>query len=254
MGYYRAEEALFREITEQTGAVGCRYPLTYLLEAADDIAYLTADIEDAVKKGVLSYPTLLHELQAAEQDTLTALAVRILEEKLTAAKENGLSDPEMNAVQNWAIRIQYELLNKAAASFIGHYAEIMDGTFQGELLTGSDACRFIRTLKDLSVRYIYDSKNILALEISAGNIIASLLDQFVPAAVRYDTEEKLTPVQDRLMRIISENYLRTYHHYAEQTDDERERLYLRLLLVTDYICGMTDTFARSLYRRFCGIE
>ena len=254
MGYYLAEEALFREITEQTGAVGCRYPLTYLLEAADDIAYLTADIEDACKKGILSYATLLHELRSAPQDELTALAVSTLEKKLDAAAEQQLSDPEMNAVQNWAIAVQYHLLNTASTSFIAHYTEIMDGTFQEELLMSSEACSFIRTLKSLSVRYIYDSRNILALEISAGNIISSLLDQFVPAAIRYDTDEKLTPVQDRLMRIVSENYRRTYHYYAEQTGDESERLYLRLLLITDYICGMTDSFARSLYRRFGGIE
>ena len=254
MGYYLAEQELFREITEQTGATGCRYPLTYLLEAADDIAYLTADIEDACKKGVLSYAVLLQELKAAPQgDDLTALSVSTLEKKYAAASEQHLSDPEMNAVQNWAITMQYHLLNTASASFIAHYAEIMDGTFQSELLTGSEACSFIRTLKDLSVRYIYDSKNILALEISAGNIIASLLDQFVPAAMRYDTDEKLTPVQDRLMRIVSENYLRTYHHYARQTDDESERLYLRLLLVTDYICGMTDSFAKRLHRELSGI-
>lgn len=51
MGYYFAEQELFEDITESTGAINCRYPLTYLLEAADDIAYHTADIEDAVKKG-----------------------------------------------------------------------------------------------------------------------------------------------------------------------------------------------------------
>ena len=56
------------------------------------------------------------------------------------------------------------------------------------------------------------------------------------------------------MHIVSENYRRTYHYYAGQTSDENERLYLRLLLITDYICGMTDSFARSLYRRFGGIE
>lgn len=64
MGYYLAEKELFEDITSSTGAVDCRYPLTYLLEAADDIAYLTADIEDAVKKGFLSYNQLLEELRS----------------------------------------------------------------------------------------------------------------------------------------------------------------------------------------------
>ena len=36
--------------------------------------------------------------------------------------------------------------------------------------------------------------------------------------------------------------------------DEEERLYLRLLLVTDYICGMTDTFAKDMYQELNGIR
>ena len=36
----------------ETGAGNCRHPLTFILEAADDIAYKTADIEDAFVKRV----------------------------------------------------------------------------------------------------------------------------------------------------------------------------------------------------------
>ena len=38
---------------ESTGTFGKRHPLAFVLEAADDIAYRTADIEDAFKKGAL---------------------------------------------------------------------------------------------------------------------------------------------------------------------------------------------------------
>lgn len=49
-GYFYSEQALFDEIKNKIGIDGCRHPATYIMEAADDIAYLTADIEDAVKK------------------------------------------------------------------------------------------------------------------------------------------------------------------------------------------------------------
>ena len=52
----------FREIQEATGTNGRRHPLTFILEAADDIAYKTADIEDAFIKGFISYQKLLEEL------------------------------------------------------------------------------------------------------------------------------------------------------------------------------------------------
>ena len=47
----------FREIEKETGTNGNRHPLTYILEAADDIAYKTADIEDAFIKKFISYHT-----------------------------------------------------------------------------------------------------------------------------------------------------------------------------------------------------
>ena len=34
--------------------------------------------------------------------------------------------------------------------------------------------------------------------------------------------------------------------------DPVEKLYLRLLLVTDYVCGMTDSYAQDLYQRLNG--
>ena len=37
------------------------------------------------------------------------------------------------------------------------------------------------------------------------------------------------------------------------TKSEAEKLYLRLHLVTDYVSGMTDSFARDLYQEVNGI-
>jgi len=38
----------------------CRFPITYIMEAADDISYLSADLEDAVEKGILTLDELYH--------------------------------------------------------------------------------------------------------------------------------------------------------------------------------------------------
>ena len=136
MGYYLAEQDTYLDITRSTGAQDCRYPLTYLLEAADDIAYLTADIEDAVKKGVISYDCLHRELlgfvdptaEAAQQDCY-AQAVEALGQKLERACKRGMPEPEINAVQNWVIQVQGIMLRSAAGSFTTHYTQIMEGRF-----------------------------------------------------------------------------------------------------------------------------
>lgn len=72
LGYYKAEEALFGALASATGTRTvegfCRHPLTYILEAADDIAYATADLEDAYKKGLFT----LDEFGRFFRDTLEA--------------------------------------------------------------------------------------------------------------------------------------------------------------------------------------
>ena len=59
VGYYQSETDQFLEIKQNTGTTGCRNPLCFILEAADDLAYTFADLEDGYKKGLYSYEQLL---------------------------------------------------------------------------------------------------------------------------------------------------------------------------------------------------
>lgn len=261
MGYYFAEQELFEDITESTGAIDCRYPLTFLLEAADDIAYHTADIEDAVKKGFLSYSHLLEELRSegyikkcADEQELHSYktAVDVLEEKYDKAKEKGIPNPEFNAVQNWIIYVQGQLLYCASYGFTKNYQSIMDGTFSSEVISVSRGKTLSEALGNIACNHVFKSSEIYKTEIAAGNIINFLLDKFVPAAVNYDTNKELSPMDKRIIHLISDNYRQIYKIYSGGKD-ENEKLYLRLLLVTDYICGMTDSFAKRLYQELNGI-
>ena len=53
--------------------------------------------------------------------------------------------------------------------------------------------------------------------------------------------------------MISENY-RSDYLSCRREDDDGYNLYLRFLLVTDYISGMTDSFAKNLYQELNGIS
>ena len=261
LGYFLADKENFEEIERATGLHGRRHPLTYLLEAGDDIAYHTADIEDAFKKGFLSYERLLEELEAdaGEEDGESAAAqpsvyrqlITSLKHKYESAKRRGRERPDSYAVQNWIILVQGRLITAATEGFTRHYREIMDGTYGADLFAGTGGEHINRRLGEIACRYVFRSKPIITIEIAAERILTDLLDRFVHAALYYDTGRKLTPVDDRLMRLVSENYREIYRIYA-QGKGETERLYLRLLLVTDYICGMTDSYAQDLYRKLGG--
>lgn len=254
MGFYYAESELFQELQMDLGTHGKRHPLTFLLEAADDIAYKTADIEDAYKKGCISFERLVYELKARgiEYSRLYQDVIKDLENRKARAVKSGFANPELNAVQNWVISIQGKLIAAATNSFVNHYDEIMEGRMTKDLFAGVDAEAIMKALGTIAYDYAFTTKPILKLEIAANAIFQFLLDHLVGAVIYYDTDHPQSEVDRKFMALISENYKWIYHRYAQGKSKE-EKLYLRLLLVTDYICGMTDTYAKDLYQELKGI-
>ena len=250
MGYFQADKELFETVTGATGAFSYRHPLTFLLEAADDIAYSTADIEDGFKKGILSYQALSKLLEEGEGGRA---AYERLETLYKRALDNGEYDPESYAVQNWVISMQSRLIQAASESFVEHQEEILDGAFGREVLEGTDCEALIKLLKKISYEHIFQTPSIVRSEIAADTIISRLMDKLVPAAILYDTREERGAAQKKLMQIVSRNYLRHYSLMAREATDG-DKLYLRLVLVNDFIAGMTDSYAKALYQELTGVS
>lgn len=258
MGFYLTEQQLYADISSATGAENCRYPLTFLLEAADDIAYKTADIEDAVKKGMISYAALFSELcdcaerctEGAEKSVLEKAAEQLCHCR-KRAEEKSMPDPDQNAVQNWIISMQSLMIYAAANAFADNYDEIMRGEMKAELLSVSPAARLAELLIDIAYRYAFQSGERLKIELSVETMMDFLLERLTGAALRFDTpQQRIT--DSKLISVISENYVKICRMQCEGAD-EAHQAYYRLMLVTDYICGMTDGFARQLYREIAGI-
>lgn len=128
----------------------------------------------------------------------------------------------------------------------------MAGTYKKELTAGTDAQLLMEALGDIAYRYAFVSKPILKLEIAAETIFNFLLDKFVDAVLYFDTGRRQSAVQEKLVSLISDNYKKLYFICSDGKREE-EKLYLRLLLVTDYVCGMTDSYAKDLYQELNGI-
>lgn len=256
MGYYYAEQELFEQIQRTLGTEGCRHPLAFVLEAADDIAYRTADVEDAFKKGCITYQQLVEELRVCGEKRQAGeeygKLVDALVDRYKKGQERKVSDPEAYAVQNWIVRVQGKLLACATDNFADNYQAIMAGTYKRELLAEGDCALMAEILGDIAYRYAFVSEPIYKLEIAAETIMDFLLKRFVDAAIIYDSELPMTAVQTKLMTLVSDNYKAIYQYYSKDKNPE-EKLYLRLLLVTDSICGMTDSYAKRLYQELSGI-
>lgn len=79
-GYYLSEEKYIARLRKELQlAPYSRFPLTWIMEAADDISYCVADLEDAVEKRIFSVEQLYHHLYHAwghhEKDSLFELVV-----------------------------------------------------------------------------------------------------------------------------------------------------------------------------------
>lgn len=253
MGYYYADKEIFEEIQKETGTNGKRHPLTFILEAADDIAYKTADIEDAFVKGFISYNRLLEELKELQmlyrQDGPGAFyPADKLEEIYLVGKERHVDNPEEYAIKNWIVRVQGFLLNCATYGFTSNYTAIMNGEYKHDLFYHTFAEKLMDLLGDFAYREVFTSDAIYRMEVSESAMIDYLMEKFVSAAIKYDDNtEKLGTIESRMIWFISDNYKNAYHRQA-RGKSEAEKLYLRLLLVTDYICGMTDSYAKRLYQ------
>ena len=254
MGYYLADEAVFHRVTEATGAGNNRHPLTYILEAADDLAYKTADIEDAFVKGFISYYTLERELAPLERACPESPFKPL--EKLRQLYERGLKkevgNPESYAVKNWIISVQGFLISCATYGLTSNYDSIMAGTFGQDLFYGTYGERLMELLGDMAYRRVFSSMEIYKMEVAESAILDNLMDKLVRAVLYYDTDVRQDTIDRRVVSFISDNYKNAYRLQAEGKN-EAEKLYLRLLLVTDYVCGMTDSYAKRLYQEMNGI-
>lgn len=261
MGYYTAEQPIFEDITHSTGAVNCRYPLTFLLESADDIAYKTADIEDAAVKKLITFRELLEEIGSSrftercenerERETLESAAAD-LKHCLESAEKRGLPLAEEKAVQRWTVNLQSRLIYAASDAFVDNYSAVMAGEFGRELLSASPAGVLADALSDIANRYAFQSAGLMKIELSADAMMNLLLERITGAVLRYGTEEQRV-TDKNLMSLLSESFREVCRLNCEGKSDG-EQAYCRLLLATDCLCSMTDGYARELYRSISGIE
>lgn len=284
LGYYQSEEDNFKLICQDTGTTEdgdyFRHPIAFVLEAADDIAYGTADIEDACKKGyfhlnqfVEFFNKKLIEYKNNDQKTSPfsisekqyGYSKKLIDELADEKKENPLEE-EILIFQKWVLKARDYLLKSATYGFTYNSNMIMKGGYHCDIFKDANHKGTIQILKDAMSEYVFNSSDIMKLEIAAETILTSLLDKFVSAIIYFGeaNDEKAyqqTKAQKKITSLISENYCENYRLMkskitAETTDPdiiERDLLYHRLLLVTDYISGMTDSYAKNLYQELCGI-
>ncbi len=265
LGCYQAEEEVFIKCAKEVGTLASdgtvrRHPLAYIVEAADDIAYMTADLEDAVKSGVVSIAELIkffnEEYQKlGEKYNESAPHIKKTEEIIKKLEDLNASEKDKTMVMHqWGSYLRKWLMYVACWRFSKSYEDILNGTYEYDLFYDNNHSLTVKLLRKAMVRFVFDSRVITEPELSAQMILEFLLDKFVPAVIRFDGFGKMTTQDKKVITLVSENYIEDYRKAVEvdHITDEAELLYRRILIATDFISGMTDGYARTLYRKISG--
>ena len=87
-GYYYSEKDTIDKIQKTLEVeTGHRFPITYIMEAADDISYLTADLEDSVEKGILSLDEVYNLIKDECEKEGEHYLLELIEDRYKQAKE-----------------------------------------------------------------------------------------------------------------------------------------------------------------------
>ncbi|QDU54203.1 dGTP triphosphohydrolase [Aeoliella mucimassa] len=219
-----------------------RHPLAYLVEAADDICYAVIDLEDAVDQRCISHAEAVNALLPIARLVVPDFAP---------------SDPA-NTPLGWVRAIAIGGLVHACMTIIeSRFDEFTAGTLPKSLIELSTIADQYKEAYDLVVNFAYRNRRVLEVEAAGYKVIGGLLDLFVPALVN---DHDRGADQWKLLSLFPERFLRESVSSRPLSPDAAQQAltplstYQRILAATDFISGMTDSYAVDMYQKLSGIK
>ena len=219
---------------DEAHCVYARHPLSYMMEASDDICYLILDMEDAHKRGIIS-------TEAAEQAFLSFFDPKkeagFFKHKEEVYREVSDGNERMAFLRATLIN---KLVNLASDIFVAHYEEILEGCFKDSLIAylPEHEENALKQCRKQSVKDIYRHPSVVKIELTGFNVIGTLLEEFVGAVL--DPEKAYNK---KLLSLMPEQFTPLH-----------EGLYYKIQSVIDFISNMTDLYAVQLYKDLRGIS
>ncbi len=237
-GFFASEEDDYRKIAIELGLICLsdnplrfvRYPLVYLVEAADDICYQVMDLEDAHKLKLLSTEETIHLFlgffgeKKKEHIQQVMSFVNDINEKIAYLRSSVIG----------------LLIDGCSRVFLENERSILQGTFEGSLIKCISEIpkKAYEQCSRTAYKKIYRSKDVLDIELAGYRIIGFLLDTLIEA-----TQSPSKVYSDLLLRRIPEQY-----------EFDTSTTYGQVQSIIDYVSGMTDVYALDLYRKITGMN
>ena len=236
-GFFQADKDFFAEVALELGMVRKdgddiryeRHPLAYLVEAADDICYTIIDFEDGINLGLVS------------EDFALEYLIKLVKDTIDNAKYHALTTKEDRISYLRALAIG-SLINDAVNVFVENEQAILRGKFPYALTDKSKYKAQMDDIIKLSVRNIYQSREVVEKEIVGYQIIQTLLDKFI-SAFNNQAEGTMSNYDRLILKMLPEKFI-----------GEKETVYERLLHICHYVSLLTDGNALELYNTINGTK
>lgn len=275
-GYFRSEEAIVKGIWGTFGySVGRRFPLAYIMEAADDIAYCVSDLEDSIEKGLVSQRGSLKDIR--ENFVATHKVETETDKKILSILDNafnGKNEKGPYTFTDFRTSLNRELVKFAAGRYLEMEKDIFEGTLDSLLPKESGAGAILSVLKDYCKQHVYRHESVQRTELAGYTAIYGLLEHFRPllecsmerfqASLDYsnDKDNKGNPIiiEKKFLALFPQRYKKVYQHTMASAATESQQA-LRILewnarahLIVDFVSGMTDDFATTTYQTLSGMR
>jgi dGTPase len=236
-GYFECESDLVDWARTETGLrAGQRHPLTWVMEAADDIAYSS-----------------LAEIADRSDDEFKKTAAK-LETVYRSFDRTGRSVEEVREIKASYFRTIAinHMITHAVGAFTDNRVNIEAGTHTTELLDGCGLCGL---LKEIAYRYAFDSRGVRRVEADGSVAISEVMD-FLWRAIEHRKDwsnlasRRLTASAAYGWTLFSDNYKQNAirNHYKDRHGKDLPMRYKELRLLTDMVSGMTDGYLMDLHR------
>lgn len=269
-GFFQEQRELFKEVAGNLGLIPVqgisdidiayrRHPLAFLMEAADDIAYQIIDFEDGCRLKIIDFDKP-YQIKTS-YGVISKTPKQVLQE--IAEIDSAFDVDKLERSRDFKESISYlrtkvinVLIHSVFEVFSKEYENIMTGTFDKSLVDGITEIKILQNLeamKWLVKEQVYSYRPVLESEASGFEVMSALIESFaITSNICYTCGDEETPKQAKLKSLLPAEFRPT----EETTDGSlsfTER-YSRILKILDYVSGMTDNYAISLYRRIHGIS
>ncbi|MCT7358760.1 deoxyguanosinetriphosphate triphosphohydrolase [Thalassolituus pacificus] len=238
--FFASEQVLFDRIFDEMGLkVSGRYlrhPLSYLMEAADDICYGMLDILDAAELKLISF-----------EDVNSIFSPANSELDINALYKNGCFDSRRLA------RMTAMTINRLAegvSDVFDKNTEMLLSVDQPKDLIAlfendSGLKQIISQSKSIAREKIFNDRRKIELELGAYNIIETILSCLIPAAFELHQEKDITSLSFKNRRALE--------LMGEDKPENDLDLYSMYRRVIDYLVGMTDNYAQFIANQLNGV-